>query len=407
MPDYTYKGRNEDGRAVDGVITAISEDAAIKQVLALGITINTLKERVEQQINPATVKKKKSKTRKKVKGEDLHLFTTELATLLDSGVSLVRSLEIVSTQIRSEKLAYAVKTLSNDIKSGSTLKDAMARHPKVFPAVWEHIIDAGEMSGKLPFVLAELGRSLAMIEGIKKKVVSALIYPSVLICVAIGAILLFMTKIIPVFATLFEQFDKELPAITQAVIGLSEFLQKGFIYYSLGSVCAFLLLRSYFTTERGKDWLHRTVLKLPVVGSLLKDAIIARISVNLAILIRSGVNFVQALDVTAKTSGNRVFENALQKIMEEVKSGVMLSEAMMNQPLFSVMMTQMLTVGEEIGKIDEMLSKIGEYYESRVNVFADRLGTLIEPAIMVIVGTIVGILVIAMFLPMFTMSDIL
>lgn len=407
MPDYTYKGRNEDGRAVDGVITAISEDAAIKQVLALGITINTLKERVEQQINPAAVKKKKSKTRKKVKGEDLHLFTTELATLLDSGVSLVRSLEIVSTQIRSEKLAHAVKALSNDIKSGSTLKDAMARHPKVFPAVWEHIIDAGEMSGKLPFVLAELGRSLAMIEGIKKKVVSALIYPSVLICVAIGAILLFMTKIIPVFATLFEQFDKELPAITQAVIGLSEFLQKGFIYYSLGSVCAFFLLRSYFTTERGKDWLHRTVLKLPVVGSLLKDAIIARISVNLAILIRSGVNFVQALDVTAKTSGNRVFENALQKIMEEVKSGVMLSEAMMNQPLFSVMMTQMLTVGEEIGKIDEMLSKIGEYYESRVNVFADRLGTLIEPAIMVIVGTIVGILVIAMFLPMFTMSDIL
>ncbi|MCA9395742.1 MAG: type II secretion system F family protein [Candidatus Omnitrophica bacterium] len=407
MPDYAYKGRNEDGRSVDGVITAISEDAAIKQVLALGITINTLKERVDQQINPATVRKKKSKTRKKVKGEDLHLFTTELATLLDSGVSLVRSLEIVSTQIRSEKLAHAVKSLSTDIKSGSTLKDAMAKHPKVFPAVWEHIIDAGEMSGKLPFVLAELGRSLAMIEGIRKKVVSALIYPGVLICVAIGAILLFMTKIIPVFATLFEQFDKELPAITQAVIGLSEFLQKGFIYYSLGSVCIFLLLRSYFATERGKDWLHRTVLKLPVVGSLLKDAIIARISVNLAILIRSGVNFVQALDVTAKTSGNRVFENALQKIMEEVKSGVMLSEAMMNQPLFSVMMTQMLTVGEEIGKIDEMLSKIGEYYESRVNVFADRLGTLIEPAIMVIVGTIVGILVIAMFLPMFTMSDIL
>lgn len=407
MPDYKYKGRNEKGRSVDGLISATSEDAAIKQILALGITITTVGEAQAYRQASKLPTKKRNKTRKKVKGEDLHLFTTELATLLDSGVSLIRSLEIVSTQIKSDRLAVAVKALSSDIKAGSTLKDAMARHPRVFPGVWEHIIDAGEMSGKLPFVLAELGRSLAMIEGIRKKVVSALIYPSVLICVAIGAILLFMTKIIPVFAELFAEFDKELPAITQMVIQLSSFIQKGFIYYSIGGFCIFLLCRSYFKTERGKDWSHNFVLKLPLVGPLLKDAIIARVTVNLAILIRSGVNFVQALEVTAKTSGNRVFENALLKIMEEVKGGVMLSEAVMNQPLFSVMMTQMLTVGEEIGKIDEMLSKIGEYYESRVNVFADRLGTLIEPVIMVVVGIIVGVLVIAMFLPMFTMSDIL
>jgi type IV pilus assembly protein PilC len=397
---FTYEARDPKGQRVSGTQDANDEEQAIKLLQGRGYMVTNIKDMGAKQETGVPAKKR----HQRVKGQDLMLFTSELATMLNSGVSLVRSLEIVSTQITSQRLFDALIKVQLDIKSGASFQEALSRHPKVFPPIWEFIIEAGEISGKLPFVLEELAHHLQVSEGLKGKIISALTYPCVVICVATIAIAVFLLKIIPIFADLFEQFNADLPALTQGVIDASDFLGAHIIHILIGFAIAGYAIKRYIATPAGRRQRDLLLINLPLFGNFFRDSIIARLAVNLSVLFKSGVDFIKSLDIAAKATGNVIYQEALKETMRDVEQGTVLSEAMLKNPLFSSMMTQMLTVGEEIGKLDDMLVKVGEYYEARVDVFISRLGTLIEPLVLVTVGAIVGVMVVAMFLPMFNLS---
>lgn len=403
MPSYEYKARTSLGQILAGTLEAAGEDDVVKNLQSRGLIVIQVQDIRNLGGRSVTTVKR----HKKVKGEDLLRFAREVATMLEAGVSFIRALEIVMPQVQSERLAVAGEAVKNDVRGGSSFKEAIEKHPKVFPPIWTHIIEAGEASGKLPLVLTELASSLERTEAIKTKVVSALIYPAVLMVVAMGAVVVFLVKIIPSFGGLYESLGAQLPLLTRIVLGFSKWLTRNLLFITIGCGGVGFLLKNYLATDAGKRKLDQLLLDMPVVGQLVRDAILARMSINLAIMLKSGVNFVKSLEITAKASDNSLFEQAMFQISKDVQSGSVLSEAMMKQPLFSVMISQMLTVGEEIGKIDDMLVKVGQYYEARVDVFVGRIGSLIEPVILVVVGAIIGVLVIAAFLPIISIGNLL
>ncbi|MFT5206652.1 MAG: type IV pilus assembly protein PilC [Candidatus Omnitrophota bacterium] len=401
MISFKYSARDPNGLPVTGIIDAIDKEVAITELHKQSLTITKLTiASVLENFGKKPVKK-----HKRVKPEDLLSFAREIATLLEAGVSFLRAIDILLPQITSIKLKDAVVVIRQDISAGTTFKDALSKRPDIFPNVWLHIVEAGEMTGKLPFVLNELSSNMATSEGIKKKVTTALIYPGILMLIACGAILFFVTSIIPVFAELFESFDAELPALTLVILGFSDFVRYNILFMIAVSIIGMYLLRMYVRTFNGRFARDKLLLALPVFGEMVQDAIIARLCVNLSIMLKSGVNFIQSLDIGSRATGNLVYEQALTKVKADVQEGVALSQSMMKQPLFSTMMTQVLMVGEEIGKLDEMLIRVAEYYEARVNVSVGRISALIEPIILVFVGGVIGFLVVAMFLPILTLSS--
>ncbi len=401
MASFNYHARDIKGIALKGVVDASDKETAIKELLTKNLIITKL----DVATTAGVFGQKKIKMHKGVKPEDLLSFAREIATLLEAGVSFLRAIDILLPQITSIKLKDAVTVIRLDISAGTTFKDALGKRPDIFPNVWLHIVEAGEMTGKLPFVLNELSNNMATTEGIKKKVTTALIYPGILMLIACGAILFFVTSIIPVFAELFESFDAELPALTLLILGFSDFVRHNLLFMIAVGIIGLYLLRMYLQTFNGRYMRDKTLLALPVFGEMVKDAIIARLCVNLSIMLKSGVNFIQSLDIGSRATGNLVYEQALITVKADVQEGMALSQSMMKQPLFSSMMTQVLMVGEEIGKLDEMLIRVGEYYEARVNVSVGRISALIEPIILVFVGGVIGFLVVAMFLPILTLSS--
>ncbi len=401
MPVYRYKARDREGRLFGGNQEAQDEETAVKTLQSRGLLVTD--------IGPLTgsARPASSKGHRRIKGSDLLIFVQELTTLLNSGVVLLRALEIVSRQITSHRLSAALEEMKKNIQAGATLSSSMARHPRVFPPLWTFVVEAGEVSGNLTSVLGGLARNLETSENLKKKVTSALIYPAVLICVAIGAVAVFVLKVIPVFAKLFDSFHAKLPLITRLVIGASTFLSQYLIVFLAFLVGAAFLLRRQLGTPRGHAAMDAIAIRAPIFGNFLRDAALARLSINLSILIKSGVDFLGALEISAKTAGNAVYENALMRVRDDVQEGDSLSQAMDKHYLFSSMMIQMIKVGEETGRLDEMVAKVAEYYEGRVNVFIARLGSLIEPIVLLVVGTIIGVLVIAMFLPIFSLSSLI
>lgn len=402
MPAYRYTARDHEGRQLTGTQDAESEDEVVKILQGRGLLIT--------QITRAGLEgglSKRQRRHRRVKGSDLLILTEELSTLLGSGVSLLRALEIATPQITSMRLLSALEIIKDDIRSGSSFHEAVEKHPRVFPSVWATIIEAGEVSGNLPVVLGDLCRHLYQNEELKKKVISALIYPALLICVALGALALFLLKIIPIFAQLFDNFGAELPLLTRAVIGFSDFLRHYLWLIVLSGGGGVYFARRYFRTRSGRERLDQWLLRLPLFGALLQDAILARIGINFSILVKSGVNFLKALDITARVAGNSVFEKSIQRLRDDVQTGMALSEAMEKSPLFSNLVVQMIQVGEEVGKMEEMMARVGEHYEGRVNTFVSRLSTLVEPAILIVVGGIVGVLIVSMFLPIFSLSNLI
>ena len=350
-------------------------------------------------------KARRKRVHRRVKTEDLQAFIQETATLLDVGVPFIRVLDLISGQIHSENLSKALEQVKADVMAGSAFHAAIAKHPKVFPVLWPFLIEAGETAGTLPKVLSQLSDNLAATINLKKKIVSALIYPAVLIAVAIGAVMLFMMKIIPIFAKIFASFNAKLPAFTLAIVNISNFLQQYFLMLAvmLGLVTYFL--RLYVKTPDGRKFKDRAALVVPLFNILISDAIAARVAMHLSTLLKSGVNLIQSIEITSHASGNTVIEEALQRAGRDVQQGKTLSAALEKNAVFSPAMVNLINIGEESGKLATMIEKVALYYEGRVDTFVARLGTLIEPVILLVVGGIVGVLVVAMFLPIFKLSS--
>ncbi len=403
MPLYDYAAQDRNGRIERGSMEALNPDELIGSLQRQGYLVLSLSEK--RQIESAS--KSSGRLHHRVKLDDLLMFARQLAILLESGIALLKSLEILGRQVESKKLVLTIEQVRKDIQSGATFKAALAAHPHIFSPFWVNLVETGETSGHLPLALNQVANYLEATGNFQRKVVTALIYPSVLILVATVAILIFVTRIVPIFAGIFEGFDAELPWLTQAVITVSAMVRKMFFF----GICACLLLgyiaHRIWRTEWGRTFFDQWKLRLPLFGPVFRMAAVQRFSQGLGTLLESGVPILNALDITERCVGNRVLEEQLQVVKESVRRGEPMATPMEKSGVFPPMVVQMVMVGEEVGELSKMLHRISVFYDQRLDTYVTRLTSLFEPVVLVVMGGVVGVIVVAMFLPIFSLSQVI
>lgn len=406
MPDYLYKARDSEGNLVQGTMVAEGEGEVIDILQRRNLLITSVQKIVGQRKSQKISFKlpKKISFSSRVKNDDLCIFARQLGTLLNAGVPLLRSLSVLGKQISSVPLRDAVEQIKEDIQAGSTLRDALDKHPKVFSKFWVNLVGTGEASGQLPSVLAQIAQYFESSGELQRKVVSALIYPAILMTVCVGAILVFIMKIVPVFADMFKSFGSDLPAITQFVVDLSLILRKFALpFILLTPVCIFLFVR-LLKTDKGRLYFDTFRLRLPIFGTLFRHIAIANFARGLGTMISSGVPILYALEIVTKTVGNRVVEDSLEMVKDNVRDGKTIAEPLEQSGIFPPMVVLMVNVGEETGELADMLKHVAVFYEERITMVVERLSSLLEPFMLVFMGGLVGFLVVAMFLPIFKLA---
>ncbi|MBI4845355.1 MAG: type II secretion system F family protein [Candidatus Omnitrophica bacterium] len=406
MPDFLYKARDSEGNLVQGTMIAEGQNEVIEILQRRGLLITS----VEQIVAKQKVKQLSGKGMKRghlssrVKNDDLCIFARQLGTLLNAGVPLLRGLTVLEKQIGSAPLRFAVDRIKDDIQSGSTLRDALDKHPKVFSKFWVNLVGTGEASGQLPSVLEQIAQYFESSGELQRKVVSALIYPTILMTVCTGAILVFVIKIVPVFAQMFASFGTELPGITQMIVDFSGILRKFAVPFILLTPVLIFLFMRILKTETGRLYFDRFRLNLPIFGNLFKNIAIANFARGLGTMISSGVPILYALEIVTKTVGNRVIEDALEVVKDSVRDGKSIAEPLEQSGIFPPMVVLMVNVGEETGELSDMLKHVATFYEERIATMVERLSSLLEPFMLVFMGGVVGFLVVAMFLPIFKLA---
>ena len=342
----------------------------------------------------------------KVENKDIVIFSRQLSTLVSAGIPIVQGLNILESQAENPAFKTVVSALRTDIESGLSIADGMRKHPQAFTELYVSMIKAGEVGGILDTILERLSAYLEASEVLKAKVKSAMMYPTVVGGAAFFITVFLIIFIIPVFKDIFGGFGAELPFPTRVIIGISDFL-RGNIVYILAIVGGGVWgVKKYLKTEKGQEKLDDVSLKLPVFGILLKKVAIAKFTRTLGTLIKSGVPILQGLETVAKTAGNKVIERAIYKSRDSIKEGGRIADPLKKANIFPPMVIQMISVGEETGGLDTMLNKIADFYDQEVDTAVKGLTSMIEPLIMVVMGIVIGGIVIAMFMPMFSMSDI-
>lgn len=396
MPIYQYKGR----KIGSGVAITGEKSAQSKQVLATLLRA--------EQVLPLSIKEKGKelslpKLPQRVKQKEIAIFTKQFSVMLDAGLPLVQCLEIIATQQENKTFANILYQVRNDVESGSTLADAMRRHPRAFDALFVNMISAGEAGGILDVILTRLSGFIEKIIKLKSALRSAAIYPAVILSVAIGVVTIILLKVIPVFATLFEGLGATLPLPTRMVLALSHVLGQFFLFAVVGLILLVVGLRYYYKTEQGRLLIDGLLLKMPIFGMVLKKISVARFSRTLSTLLSSGIPILEALDITARTAGNKVIENALLRARRAIEEGKTLIEPLKAAKVFPPMVLQMTSVGEQTGELDTMLTKVADYYDEEADVAIKNFLTLLEPLLIVFLGVVVGGIVISMYLPLFSL----
>jgi type IV pilus assembly protein PilC len=400
MPTYVFRGRNvRTNESIDGERFSNSAQA-LAGVLR------------REQISPIFIREKKSQSltlsrKKRVKQAEIAIFTRQFSVMLDAGLPLVQCLEAIGQQHSNPTFKSVLEQVRTDVESGSTLSDAMSRHPRVFDPLFTNMIAAGETGGILDTILQRLSIFIEKIVKLKRALRSALIYPAVILSIAVVVVGIILWKVVPVFRTLFEGFNVQLPLMTRIVIGLSNFLESYFFFIIAFVALCIFGLRSYYRTENGRLTLDTLLLRIPTLGDILRKIGVARFTRTLATLLSSGVPILEGLDITAKTAGNAVLENVLRQVRKHIEEGKTITEPMRQSRFFPAIVTQMISVGESTGELDTMLVKIADYYEDEVDVVVANLLTILEPFLMVVLGVIVGGVVIAMYLPLFKLITVL
>ncbi|MCX7647528.1 MAG: type II secretion system F family protein [Elusimicrobiales bacterium] len=393
--NFTYKAKDSKGKVVEGDIEASSQFDAISKLKSQKLSV----------INISQTKKKKLKGGK-VSSKDIVIFSRQLSTLVSSGVPIIQSLSILESQAENKNFAQVIATIKKDIEGGLSISDAMAKHPKVFSELYVSMIRAGELGGILDTILDRLSSYLESAAALRDKVKSALMYPMIVGGIAVVITVFLIIFVIPIFKNIFQGFGAELPLITRIVIGASDFMKYNIIYILLALGGVFYGVKRYIKTEKGRMKFDSIILKLPVFGIILKKVAIAKFSRTLGTLIKSGVPILQGLETVAKTSGNKVIEEIILGSMKSIREGGKISEPLKKNDVFPSMVVQMIAVGEETGSLDNMLFKIADFYDQEVDSAVKGLTSMIEPLVMVFMGTVIGFIVIAMFIPMFQMGEI-
>jgi type IV pilus assembly protein PilC len=398
MPVYKWEGKTLKGLIKKGEMEGTTESAIRGQLRQQGI--------VPTKILPKGKEGKPLSTfRKKVKQRAIAIFTRQLATMIDAGLPLVQSLEILSSQQEGKVFKNVIREIREDVEGGSTFAGALKKHPGTFTDLYTNLVVAGEEGGILDTILTRLANYIEKAEALKKKVKSALIYPSTIVGVAIIVVMILMIFVIPVFETMFKSAGQSLPLPTLIVMTLSKLIKRYVVILIPAMILFFLFMRKYYQTEAGRSMVDRIVLKLPVFGPLFQKIAVARFSRTLGTLVSSGVPILDGLTIVSKSSGNKMIEAAIITARNSIREGETIAEPLTRCGVFPPMVTQMISVGESTGALDSMLGKIAEFYEEEVDVAVANLTSLLEPFLMIFLGVVIGGVVIAMYLPIFQMAS--
>jgi type IV pilus assembly protein PilC len=397
MPKYTYKVKTRDGKTLTGEIDSSSKEMAIAKLKEKGyFIVGPLKEK----------SKEMTFFKKKVKSSEVSIFARQFATMIGSGVNLVRCLNIMEDQVENPAFREIVIQVRNDVESGSTFSSALGRHPQVFNTLFCDLVRAGEAGGILDQILERLANYLESSEQLKAKVKGALTYPAVVFSVAILVVIFLVTFVLPNFQQIFEGMgDAALPLPTQILLGLSSFMQKYFIVMIIAMGFAIWGVKKFFDTKQGRRLLDTYSLVLPGFGNLLRKVAVSKFTRTLGTLISAGVPILQALEVTANTAGNIIITEAVLKTRVSIKEGESISEPLKQSSVFPPMVIQMIAVGEETGELDIMLSKVADFYDQEVDTAVKGLTSIIEPVVIVFMGVVIGGIVLAIFMPMLEMIN--
>jgi type IV pilus assembly protein PilC len=394
MPVFNYSARTVGGEIQRAEIDLPTRAEVVKYLR-------------KRRLIPITVREKpkdiKLSLGKKVKTRDVVIITRQFATMINAGLPLVQALQILAKQTTNPSIRDAVEKVVFEVESGRTLAEALKDHPKLFSQLYVNMVAAGEAGGILDTILLRLATFLEKSEALARKVKGAMIYPAVVLTVAMGAIVILLLFVIPTFETMFASFDQELPLPTRLVIGLSDFLLGYWIWLLIGGIGGGFLFSRWIATSSGRLIFDRLVLRLPVLGSLVRRTAVARFTRTLGTLMSSGVSILEGLEITARTAGNRVIHDAVMGSRASIAGGESIAEPLRQSGVFPPMVTQMINVGEETGDLDGMLNKIADFYDEEVDVAVESLLKALEPALIVILGTIVGGMIVAMYLPIFGM----
>jgi type IV pilus assembly protein PilC len=401
MPTYVFKGRNRLNEIVVGERVADNRDA-LRQILRREqVTLTSVKEKGREIGIP------KIGGRKKVKAKDLSIFTRQFSVMIDAGLPLVQCLEILAQQQENKYFQQILLQVRQDVEEGSTLSAAMARHPRVFDQLYSNMVEAGETGGILDLILQRLSTFIEKIVKLKRDVISALIYPVAVIVLAIAAVAVIMVVVIPQFQNIFLGLlgpGEQLPLPTRIVVGISNFLAGwGGLAVLVAIIGTVVGIRFYYKTKGGRKVIDRILLKLPVFGKILQKIAVARFSRTLSTLLSSGVPILQSLDITARTAGNIVIEEAIISVRTGVERGENFVDPLRATEVFPNMVAQMVGIGEQTGALDAMLGKIADFYEQEVDSAIANLLTLMEPLLIGFLGITIGSIVVAMYLPLFTL----
>jgi type IV pilus assembly protein PilC len=398
MAEFTWEARARSGEVRKGVMEADNEDAVNNRLR-------------QQQLNPVKVKKKSALLNMKfgsgVSVKDLVTFTRLFATMIDAGLPLIQCLDILSNQQTNKNFGAVLKDIKGHVEQGSTFSEALRRHPKVFDELFTNLVHAGEVGGILDSIMNRLSIYLEKRQKLVRQVRGAMVYPSVVIVIAIGVMAVLLTFVIPAFEGMFAEFGggkDKLPILTRALISISNGFVTYLPFFVVFTVAAVITVSYVNRQPRGKRFFHRTYLKLPIMGSVLKKIAVSRFTRTLGTLLQSGVPILDALEICARTSGNVIIEAGIMHVRQSISEGKNMAEPLAATGVFPDMVVQMIAVGEQTGALDQMLNKIADFYEEETDVAVAAMTSALEPILMVGVGGMVGVVLIAMYLPIFSLA---
>jgi type IV pilus assembly protein PilC len=377
----------------NGEIEAPDRSAAVGELRRRAILVTKIAEK--------TAPKVSFKFGGKVKDKEMAIFTRQFSTMIDAGLPLVQCLNILAEQSESKTLRSVTGQVARHVEAGSTLADALRRHPRTFDDLFTNLVEVGEAGGILDVVLQRLAAYIEKAAALKRKVKAAMVYPCAIIGVALLVVIFMLTFVIPTFAQMFKDLGADLPLPTKVVMWLSDFVRSYILLIIAGMIGCVMALRSYYRTEGGRATIDALMLKLPVFGTLVRKVAVARFTRTLGTLVQSGVPILDGLRITARTAGNKVVEKAVLQCRAAVTEGKTLADPLRTSGVFPPMVTQMISVGEQTGALDAMLSKIADFYDDEVDTAVSTLTSLLEPIMIVFLGVVVGGLVVAMYLPIF------
>jgi type IV pilus assembly protein PilC len=409
MAKFFYIARDRMGKRITGVEESAGKDDLVSWLQAKGFIVTDIQlesERGTGSSEEQIYKRKFKTTHYRITTVDLSLFCRQLATLLGAGITILEALTVILKQASSRRLRRVIGDIRKSMEAGLSLHEAMAKNRTVFSNLWVHLVESGEASGNLSIILSRLANYLERYVQFRSKVISALIYPVILVCVGVFALIFLTVKIIPTFATLFSGFDMELPLLTQLLIRISSFIRQ-YLFFLFAAICAVIFfVRKYIKLPDGRRRYENLLFRLPLFGEFFRVLVIERFSSEMATLIESGVPILYALEISERSVDNLVMSEAIHRIKEQVRQGRSLSQPMAKSGIFEPMVIQMISIGEEVGDLSAMFKKINSFYQEYIDTFINRFTSMFEPLMLVFMGVVIGIMVVGMFLPIFQISKI-